>query len=385
MLGVSRFFVVATMTVVLSHVLACSGSEGDGDSPGPVGGAGGAGGSEEPPGELGQYCARGRGCVEGLSCHAAGEFCTQSCSTDADCPDEAVCESIGGESVCKPRCLSLTSTTGFNCSVAVPCTSPDASCERCGCPAAEMCILNRCIVPAQLGEPCAADPDCVTGNCSAVARVCRVALGDFCDETNCDRCMVLEDWSSCSRSCSGFIDCGPNSECRGFEPNFYCYERCSDRTCPTECDEICDCPECEIRQPAGPAGQPCQQDQQCASGMCFGAPFGGVGQGTCADACAADGSCAAGFQCLDQRCLPTCEAGEVCRFNLATIQPLMCTNGVCDPRLANGGACTIDQECQSVHCMDGECRGASAIGESCASDGDCVEGFCCSGTCRSAC
>ncbi len=72
--------------------------------------------------ELGARCDFSSECDERCLAPGAdwpGGFCTVSCDTDADCPDDAACIEDGGAGVCAFRCANDTSCLflgeGYTC------------------------------------------------------------------------------------------------------------------------------------------------------------------------------------------------------------------------------------------------------------------------------
>lgn len=338
------------------------------------------GGDGPPPVPTGSRCDWDDGACESGLCR---DFvCTEACTSDADCAGNA-----GGL-------------------------------VQCG-------LANVCVVPlADLGETCTGDRDCRSGNCSAVAGVCRVPLETACDATNCDICLSDgSGWSYCSRDCiyDAGIEC-PEDRCVGYldQNFFYCWPSCTG--CRGECRTTSDgsIRYCDARlgtdwtMTSAPAAelQPCRFDSMCSEGTCLAAPSCDSrsssctgSRGYCSAACSSDADCGGGH-CVDvpcdagstdpncgPRCLPGCEVGS--GFNPcspladATCRALRGVDGssvgVCDPRNDDGGRCRTDDDCASGACSSaGRCTasGGAANGSSCGAPGDCASGNCQSGTCR---
>ena len=169
-----------------------------------------------------------------------------------------------------------------------------------------------------VGEPCLDDSSCTSNNCSASARVCRVAVGTPCDSTNCDLCYVYAGESFCSRECRWHDECNGGA-CLGsqLDDYYWCRPKCFSG-CPTTCTtypdvaaSICPCTDCPLAEPIRenePLGAFCLDAAECASGDCYN-----VGsacedsscypRGLCSQSCAGPGDCPTGYACVDA-CVP---------------------------------------------------------------------------------
>jgi hypothetical protein len=203
-----------------------------------------------PPAKLASYCNNDSDCGPGVTClHLPDQklgvtwtFCSVPCKTDADCAGHQMVCGVApdGSGMCFDPCTADTSY--FVCLNGVPtaCGQVDQThCASCGCPAALRCVATvGCMDKVDVGGACQTDSDCKSDNCSAVAQVCRVALGQACTAANCDVCFTSPDWSYCSRECQSVSDCGDGMCVSESNEPFYCRLRCSsstDAACPGTC------------------------------------------------------------------------------------------------------------------------------------------------------
>jgi hypothetical protein len=395
-----------------------------------------SGGPEAPdaavPLERGDYCYADAGCKSGICLQfpdTGAGTCSIACTTDTDCAPEdtqTVC-GIGpaGEQACVPICGGAYGSYACVGGLSTACTQvpDDTHCIVCGCPENLRCEPGAgCMPKSEVGGNCLKDEDCRTGNCSTFAGVCRVPVGQPCDESNCDRCLTAPNgWSFCSRECDSQNDCN-GGQCIGHGSNgfFTCRPSCSsfaDPTCPgsNNCEFpsggnelFCDCEsggDCPIVAPMRTLGQNCNLDSECASGSCVarlecGGPFGDecVDRGLCSQSCDSDADCGGGacvaVPCVDGQagecgfmCLPRC-GGELYCDAYQTCTALAGVSGsnqlVCDVRIGDGLRCADNASCQSGNCVNRMCAptGGLGNGEVCGQNGDCRSHSCISGHCR---
>jgi len=287
----------------------------------------------------------------------------------------------------------------------------DAHCEDCGCPGDLRCDPGKgCIPKSDVGGECRRSSDCMSGNCSAYAHVCRVPLGMVCSAENCDACITSKDpklgYSYCSRDCS--VSSGCEGTCRiGGGGWGLLHGTCTGRddpSCPVPCEpEVCGgtlgwycyCQNgCVVSSSPRPDGSFCSYSGQCAGGTCLQAHLPCQSSGFCLDSaglctgrCDAM-SCGAGLACVELPstgpvCLPTCD--QTCQ--VGTCRTLASAGGaevsVCDVRVPEGNRCRFDTDCRSNRCAGDVCVTASGLadGTSCSKDGDCTSGSCRSGQC----
>jgi hypothetical protein len=286
-------------------------------------------------------CAQGR-CCSGpcnsacVSCNLAGTVgtCTPVPVGGADpsntCRDDACnngCNGAGGcrrEAVgtsCGAATCSGTTIMSRTCSAEGACLTSSSP-----CPTGQMCMGNRCVMPAKagLGEACVAGGDCASGACVG-GRCCASACGDACKQ-----CTAATMWQ-CGNKPNG-IDCGGG------------------RTCTAG---VC---------AKKPAGAVCQDGVECQSGSC-------VGTRCCANSCSGPPcktcNAASAWACVNLPNETSCGGELVCRAGSCVTR---CPTGqiTCD------GAC-VNPDNSPVHC--GGCRiacgpGATCIKGKCSGGGD---------------
>jgi hypothetical protein len=331
-------------------------------------------------------CGGGEGSPEPAEIDAASDRPGERCTRSDVVPDGYVC--LGGRTT--------------SCEL-VDASDEGGTCERCGCAEGLRCVPEVGCRPAQaVGEPCARDAECASENCSGFAGVCRVAVGDACDSSNCDRCYSFADWSWCSREC--FPDeCNRAGACLGdYDTGFYCYPDCgldaNAKTCPETCSRAidgplyCACHSCQVREPARELGRACRADGDCGSRICLATTarcddVGACGyEGLCSQECTATDDCPSGSECAYGMCLLPCEADGDCAQGRCDSAPTQDGERMlCEPRGYSGALCRNDRDCRLAACIDGTCAGYADIGEACGFDADCIVGRCCEGTCRGAC
>ena len=147
----------------------------------------------------------------------------------------------------------------------------------------------------------------------------------------------------------------------------------------------------------GLAGEPiCEADSDCEEGMyCDKGAVAGIGRNQCKSAKAVGKICTRGGECLSDRCSALkCALANECMVDGDCGADRYCNTGVadvgrntCEAKLADGRACTGDQQCSSKHCsqwrpQDGQVSGicyvpsSKAAGESCRIDLECKAGKC---------
>ena len=314
-------------------------------------------------------------CVNGVCCDTA---CNGQCEACAEPSIEGTCTAVGGTPRnARTACASDNSVCGGACDGTHPtacaypggdttCRDPScssgvavaaASCDGAGsCPAEQdvSCAPYSCGPTACAGN-CTVDSDCVTGNYCA-AGVCRPQNGPG-------------------------VACGGANQCAGGQ--------CVDGVC---CATACGgrCQACDVPGSAGTCtnviGAPHAARQACASD---GSACGGVCDGSSATACAYPAaqttcraaSCSAGVATLQaacdgagscparqtQGCSPYLCGPQACLGNCTSNPDCgpgnFCAAGVCQPLLANGGACAGASQCASGQCVDGMCCNAACGGQ----------------------
>lgn len=269
-------------------------------------------------------CSANSDCVSG-QCKTVGsaKFCRTSCSNDAQCGDTFVCELSTG--LCKPS-NGYCSQEGGNVSLGGYCYGMeicqsglclalpgDAYCSKectqnSQCPGMK-CTSGYCIFPGEqeLGEPCMAHFDCVSGTC--------IGIGN--------------NQGICSQTCSGPTQCPSGLSC----VNNYCY-------------------------PGGdtPYGQDCTDDLQCEYTKCVSI---GTNKRICSAACTSSGQCPDGDPCVLGYCIPKgiyplgmkCTLDTDCISGYCVVMgtKTFCTQSCSDVApCPTGSTCTTSNYCTAV-------------------------------------
>lgn len=302
----------------------------------------GCAGPGEPCGEDAP-CVPPTSCVEG-TCQTA---CDPARPT-VGCPPGSFCATAGecGAGACVPGAPG-PAAIGDGCAADTDCVTGlcldpgdgDARCAarcgpRAGCFASEVCVTDGCGCaaaerapgPRGLGEACAADADCRSGECRAEAGA-----------------------RYCTAPCATVDDCGPGTWCRA-------------GTC--------------ARGRPGRLGEPCLRGEDCDSGLCLDSEAGGAR--VCSRLC--EGTpCPEGSTCVGDRpprfCAPDrAVLGEECGGDEGCVAG-ECIRGRCTARCDRGTPCPARLECRE------EPEGGLCLGPRGAADGG---GGCAVGTPRAA-
>jgi hypothetical protein len=250
-------------------------------------------------------------CGEGLCRPAAdggGDPLGAACTLGGSCASRYCAPLPGGASVCARPCAPGS----LGCFAGEVCSGLAESCGAC---------VDEGIVPGArgFGEPCRSDADCISGLCLTDGDP--AACGDDCS------------YRYCVVSCGAGGECPPDGHCR---------------------EGIC------VRGPLSSPGDTCITDADCTSGLCLEPPGGAA---RCVEACAPDGSCPAGFLCVDGACWPSAtRPGDECG---AVGDP--CEGGTC---LAFDGGIFCVAPCADV----GDCRAGSSCLPGPDGTGICVPG-----------
>ena len=304
----------------------------------------------------------------------------ENCSVDGDCY-HGIC---GGNGKCDaPACNDMVKNGGDyladNGETDVDCGGPcgstcgpmkncevDGDCTGMACTGAGGTCVPNCL--DEVNNNAETDVDCGGGTCGGCA------VNKDCDglDTNCVGtafCNVMTDLCAAKKP-NGDACAGTNQCTSGF---------CVDGVC---CDVACGgtCASCNLPTLAGVCsniqlGQ--DPDDECdgngGADVCDGSAACGEANGS---ACTTNGECASGT-CVDDFCCNSacdglCEAcsntktgaaNGACMFVPNNLDPdtectasLACNgSGQCQPKLAQGSACTVGQECQTNFCADGVC------------------------------
>jgi hypothetical protein len=293
-------------------------------------------------------------------------FAAETCQGDGTCDGSGACRKWVSGTVCFPaECLGawLTEagicdgTGGCQAGATLDCTpyvcdeasgSCRSFCDEPGhCAAGFTCNTeNQCVVPADVGQPCMVDVQCLTGFCRD---------GYCCDGDCGGECMAcdLAGQQGACRFLPGNSD--PDGECG---PCRVCNGTGSCRDVGEGLDPMGDC-EQELRSTCGRDGAcdgagSCRRwssgtvcvEQSCAAGEQFHAHL-----------CDGMGTCVSGGTSL---CHPyVCQANWGCHTSCVTsahcTADAACVGGVCEAGRPQGSTCTVHAECQSGFCVDGYC------------------------------
>ena len=241
---------------------------------------------------LGESCNKNAECQSG-KCQGSGANRKCVCSGDGDCSDGQYCNKRLGQN----RCLALgTSQLGERCDKNAECRS--GKCQGTGssrqcvcdvdrdCPSGQYCnnraAKNRCLAnpgTKTIGQRCDKNSECGTGKCqgSGSARVCVCS-----DDSDCPGSDVCKKPAGRRNYCGAVASnlalgqqCSANSQCQSGK----CQGTGANRTCV--CDVDGDCPSgqyCNNRaaknrclaDSSKAIGQPCDKNDECATGKCQG-------------------------------------------------------------------------------------------------------------------
>lgn len=362
----------------------------------------------------------GQACISNNECtHAAcinGEYCTQPCGANIDCPKNFECKEFdleypSGSNVKTKFRLCLLPTDGVACQTSKDCIRQGYVCSpRVVSGSLEL----RCQKPTgagTFGQTCEKDSDCESGYClpSGTCTIACNANADCpttgnpsnCFEVDLERTGVKGKLKACLEvrvACKSDADCNAQEVCRDFLDDAGNYDfRCVPR----------------FSSAGNALGNTCMDNSQCQSQYCSG--------GKCT-ACSSDADCGTGRRCItsictaskdlggdctkdtdcigricfNKRCSQTCTANTDCKVNgfgctneELTQQTKMYRGDICT--VPQGGLpCFLNADCPSS--AEGECRivevsgvpstrcraavGAKKLGETCTQDSDCVSGTC---------
>jgi len=192
----------------------------------------------------------------------------------------------------------------------------DCSQEGAVCESELQCLDGKCVKPASVGEACSHTDG---PNCDDFL-FCVGADDQAGQPGTCktmDEVFVAQEGASCDMD--GLLLCAEGLSC-----TLHLEEQTASFSCvePVAADE-----ECAFAIPSQcPAGYYCDVDLQANkfTGHCVQLP--GIDEA-----------------CVDQMLTPACA------------WPARCVNGKCKQPVANGEACTADEECYSDNCSDGKC------------------------------
>lgn len=240
-------------------------------------------------------------CIEGACAEPP------SCAGMA-CPGDLVCNA---QQVCEPptTCTADTDCTAPQICAGGVCTSPTSCTDSTQCPGGLLCQLGTC------DDACTQDPDCgdtTMFTCETATGLCRARCFD---DNTCDFGFICESLVCLPAQCTVDSDCtGANEECQGEENG---HGRCvevfacmGDGDCPD--NFVCENMTC-VELPACLTDRDCDAMSYCEDRHCQPA-----------EACT-NGSCAAGFDCVGDRCVPAVCRGDADCPNMGEV----CVAGEC--------------------------------------------------------
>ena len=313
-------------------------------------------------------------CVDGLCCDTA---CTGQCEACAEAGSAGTCTPVaGGPRNARSACVSDGSVCGGACdgtnrtACAYPgggttCRTPScstgvavltASCNGAGsCPAEQdvSCAPFTCGPSACAGN-CTVDSDCLAGNyCAAGICTPQAGPGVACGGVNQCASGQCVDGVCCATACSGQCQACDVPGSAGTCTNVIGAPRGARQACASDgsaCGGICD----------GSSATACAYPA--AATICRGASCS-AGAATLQAACDGAGRCPARqtqgcnpYVCGPQACLGNCVSDPDCASGS------FCAAGVCQPRLANGGACAGANQCASGQCAFGPAESTLSTG-----------------------
>jgi hypothetical protein len=319
-------------------------------------------------------CLTGNYCVDGVCCASSSCGLCQTCSTGTcanvgsgkvephggcaasppcgntgNCNGAGACEQASASVACgTASCTGSTYTPLSHCTGTGACATPVTSgCSPYVC-GGGVCLVNcntdgDCVTPFTCqgsgstrscalkanGVACAGGAQCISGSC--VDGVC-------CGSSSCPSCQACNVGGSAG-ACAplpagtnapatfctdqGPSSCGTNGKCDGAGA---CQKYPNNTPCSSA---ICTAGATSLTLAGACNGGTCQMGSQSCSGFLC------TGGSACPTTCNADADCAATHYCTG-------------------------AGGTCQPKIAQGSACTSDHQCGTNHCTDGVCCGAAS-------------------------
>lgn len=373
----------------------------------------------------GEACEESFQCADDMLCY--NNFCTETCTEEADCPD-GICFEFGAEELyCVPASMVGGSADGEACDVVYECLAD------------RDCFNNICSIPCTEDEDCTSEVCWDYGGdnlfCVLDADIGGVEDGGACDydyqcleDRNCfqDECRIVcsEDDDCTDGICWEYgveqlfcvdnsevgiledgVDCSYEYECVGYcmqdtAIGVYCSTYCDD---DEDCADEMQCFEGSCFKALDPRNSylVCRIDLDCTTGLCL--------NGVCSNTCEDDANCAGGTvpdPAEFEICWPCvtnadCNDGGTDGPNLCVDSPLgetfcatdctydymLCPDGTACYQVGwfNSVCAPMTMSCErTTACTDaGFCQIPSAdVGEICSEDANCAVGDCINNICQ---
>ncbi|MCC6217547.1 MAG: hypothetical protein IT376_22000 [Polyangiaceae bacterium] len=356
----------------------------------------------------GNYCRTGGTCASklanGVACGGANE-CNSGYCADGVCCDAA----------CNQPCQSCSAAkkqSGANgaCGPTKGDTDPDADCaadgSTCGqtgncngsgaCKLASVgtvCGTTTCANALQTGQQCdgagtcsnASSVPCAAGYACLSASVCATSCTD---DTQCAAGYFCGAGNACVPAQPTGATCDRARQCA----NAYCVDGyCCNGQCAGTCQACSAAKTGSANGTCAPVQPATDPDNECAA----------TPQATCQEngACDGAGACkkwAFGTSCGSSSCVGAVQTGQVCDGSgtCTNGQSVSCAVGyVCATATSCATSCTGDAQCAALYycrTSDSTCQPRQANGAACSTgtqctSGSCVDGVCCDTACTGAC
>jgi hypothetical protein len=294
-----------------------------------------------------------------------GSYCGRTCTSGAQCDRAAgeVCADLGGIGQCirlvggSPSCAGASTPSGCSsdsdCGATERCNTTTRACEP------------RPTTGAPLGSPCTAGTDCQSGRCfgGTCTQTCNwlnvgsCPSGFYCDGDATGTCGE----GLCAAGAAGAAAlggaCARDTDCA----SLYCDAgRC---TAPCQPDGATGCPAgyacqvgtrptCGACKVTGTAGDRCEMDLDCTSGICASVD----GRRFCTTTCDSARPCPTGFTCTESGAISLCVPdagglGEDCAGNPDCLSGICATEGAdtyCTRLCTDALPCPASFECVST-------------------------------------
>jgi len=252
------------------------------------------------------------------------------------CNGTGSCTEAGSEDCCPYSCLGNACRTS--------CSSDSHCC------AGNYCVGTTCVETKPNGETCAGDSQCASGNC-----VDGYCCNTPCGET-CKACNVVGLLGTCSfvpAATDPLFECGTCRLCNG---SGACVNVAAGQDPLDQCLPEAPCGQDGLCDGAGDC-RVWAMGTECAPQSCSGATI------YYADECNGSGLCANGGE---DSCVPYKCSGNSCANACATdndcVAGFYCSASVCLPKKGNGEVCGSGGQCLSGYCVDGVCCDSTCTG-----------------------